>query len=79
MNRHHAAAVLSASGGQLGIFDVISLFFLPGSSCFALLQLKKSGRLDVNSVPTLQNGSPITDFCFDPFDPSRVVVGKLGL
>lgn len=43
---------------------------------FILIQLDKPGRLDTNSVPTLQNTADVMDFCFDPFNPNRLAVGK---
>lgn len=39
--------------------------------------MKKTGRVDGHAVPTLQNGSSVLDFAFDPFNTHRIVVGEL--
>ena len=84
-NKDRVAAVLSVSGGQIGVFEASVheytnlcvtktcehvLPFLP------LFQLSKPGRLDTDNVPTLQNTANIMDFAFDPFNNNRLVVGK---
>ena len=38
-------------------------------------QLNKPGRLDSDSVPTLQHSAAIMDFTFDPFDNYRLASG----
>lgn len=43
--------------------------------CGILLQLSKPGRLPDTSVPTIENGTPVADFCWDPFDLQRLAVG----
>ena len=39
-------------------------------------QLNKPGRLDSDTVPTLQHSADIMDFTFDPFDNCRLVAGE---
>lgn len=41
-----------------------------------LPQLQKPGRLPDTALPTLQNGTAVTDLAWDPFDPHRLAVGK---
>lgn len=41
----------------------------------AVLELTKPGRLPSNDTPNIVCGSAITDFCWDPFDSSRLVLG----
>jgi len=43
--------------------------------CVFLFQLNKPGRLDTDTVPTLQNKADIMDFAFDPFDNTRLLSG----
>uniref|UniRef100_A0A7M4E3H1 Coronin n=1 Tax=Crocodylus porosus TaxID=8502 RepID=A0A7M4E3H1_CROPO len=40
----------------------------------AILELSKPGRLPDTSIPTIQNGTPVADFCWDPFDLQRLAV-----
>ncbi|XP_008572050.1 PREDICTED: coronin-7 isoform X1 [Galeopterus variegatus] len=40
----------------------------------AVLELRKPGRLPDTALPTLQNGAPVTDLAWDPFDPHRLAV-----
>ncbi|KAM5332108.1 coronin-7 [Glossophaga mutica] len=40
----------------------------------AVLELQKSGRLPDTALPTLQNGTAVTDLAWDPFDPHRLAV-----
>uniref|UniRef100_A0A673VC26 Coronin n=1 Tax=Suricata suricatta TaxID=37032 RepID=A0A673VC26_SURSU len=41
----------------------------------AVLELRKPGRLPDTALPTLQNGTAVTDLAWDPFDPYRLAVG----
>ncbi|XP_016022097.2 coronin-7 isoform X2 [Rousettus aegyptiacus] len=41
----------------------------------AVLELQKPGRLPDTVLPTLQNGTAVTDLAWDPFDPHRLAVG----
>ncbi|XP_036266119.1 coronin-7 isoform X1 [Pipistrellus kuhlii] len=41
----------------------------------AVLELRKPGRLPDTALPTLQNGTAVTDLAWDPFDPHRLAVG----
>ncbi|XP_045849816.1 coronin-7 isoform X1 [Meles meles] len=41
----------------------------------AVLELQKPGRLPDTALPTLQNGTAVTDLAWDPFDPCRLAVG----
>ncbi|KAM8778112.1 coronin-7 isoform 2-T2 [Rhynchonycteris naso] len=40
----------------------------------AVLELQKPGRLPDTVLPTLQNGTAVTDLAWDPFDPHRLAV-----
>ncbi|XP_062954891.1 coronin-7 isoform X2 [Cynocephalus volans] len=40
----------------------------------AVLELRKPGRLPDTALPTLQNGAPVTDLAWDPFDPHHLAV-----
>ncbi|XP_066131157.1 coronin-7 isoform X2 [Saccopteryx bilineata] len=40
----------------------------------AVLELQKPGRLPDTALPTLQNGTAVTDLAWDPFDPHRLAV-----
>lgn len=40
----------------------------------AVLELRKPGRLPDTALPTLQNGTAVTDLAWDPFDPHRLAV-----
>ncbi|XP_053132000.1 coronin-7 isoform X2 [Hemicordylus capensis] len=40
----------------------------------AVLELSKPGRLPDTAMPTIQNGAPISDLCWDPFDLQRLAV-----
>ena len=42
-------------------------------------QLDKPGRLGdtTDELPTIQNGSKVADFVWDPFDNNRLVVGNV--
>lgn len=44
-----------------------------------VFQLNQPGRLPDTGVPMLQNGSKVNDFVFDPFDDSRLLVGRSSL
>lgn len=39
-----------------------------------MLELQKPGRLPDTALPTLQNGTAVTDLAWDPFDPHRLAV-----
>ncbi|KAF7243091.1 Coronin-7 [Varanus komodoensis] len=41
----------------------------------AILQLSQPGRLPDTSMPTIQNGAPVSDLCWDPFNPQRLATG----
>lgn len=43
------------------------------------LQLSQPGKLADTALPTIQNSVSVADFCWDPFDPYKLVVGKLSL
>ncbi|XP_045676612.1 coronin-7 isoform X3 [Phyllostomus hastatus] len=40
----------------------------------AVLELQKPGRLPDTALPTLQNGTAVTDLAWDPFNPHRLAV-----
>ncbi|XP_015265372.1 PREDICTED: coronin-7-like [Gekko japonicus] len=40
----------------------------------AVLELSKAGRLPDASLPTIENGAPVSDLCWDPFDPERLAI-----
>ncbi|XP_070811354.1 coronin-7-like isoform X5 [Pituophis catenifer annectens] len=40
----------------------------------AILELSQPGRLPDTPVPTIQNGAPISDLCWDPFDEQRLAI-----
>uniref|UniRef100_A0ABM5EZT7 Coronin n=1 Tax=Pogona vitticeps TaxID=103695 RepID=A0ABM5EZT7_9SAUR len=40
----------------------------------AILELSKPGRLPDSDMPTIQNGVPVSDLCWDPFDPQRLAI-----
>lgn len=40
----------------------------------AVLELSKPGRLPDTSLPTIENGAPVCDLCWDPFDLERLAV-----
>lgn len=39
-------------------------------------QLSKAGRLPDTSLPTIENGAPVSDLCWDPFDPEHLAIGR---
>ncbi|XP_062999412.1 coronin-7 [Elgaria multicarinata webbii] len=41
----------------------------------AILELSKPGRLPDTSMPTIQNGAPVSDLSWDPFDLQRLAIG----
>lgn len=61
----------------MGVFEVRYLLHEEFYCVLFYLQLKNTGRLDGNAVPTLQNGSAVLDFVFDPFNRNKIVVGEL--
>uniref|UniRef100_A0A803TST6 Coronin n=1 Tax=Anolis carolinensis TaxID=28377 RepID=A0A803TST6_ANOCA len=57
-NRLFVAAPLLSAGGQVAVWE-----------------LSKPGRLaDAAAMPTIQNGAPVSDLCWDPFDPRRLAI-----
>ncbi|XP_032086183.1 coronin-7-like isoform X1 [Thamnophis elegans] len=40
----------------------------------AILELSQPGRLPDTPMPTIQNGAPISDLCWDPFDEQRLAI-----
>nr|XP_060642705.1 coronin-7-like isoform X3 [Anolis sagrei ordinatus] len=57
-NRRFVAAPLLSAGGQVAIWE-----------------LSKPGRLaDAAAMPTIQNGAPVSDLYWDPFDPQRLAI-----
>uniref|UniRef100_A0A8C7DT57 Coronin n=1 Tax=Naja naja TaxID=35670 RepID=A0A8C7DT57_NAJNA len=40
----------------------------------AILELSRPGRLPDTPMPTIQNGAPISDLCWDPFDEQRLAI-----
>nr|XP_056722251.1 coronin-7 [Euleptes europaea] len=40
----------------------------------AILELSKPGRLPDVSLPTIENGGPVSDLCWDPFDLERLAI-----
>ncbi|KAL8175242.1 UNVERIFIED_CONTAM: Coronin-7 [Gekko kuhli] len=40
----------------------------------AVLELSQPGRLPDASLPTIENGAPVSDLCWDPFDPERLAI-----
>lgn len=47
----------------------------PGGK-IAIFELDKTGKLPDGVIPTLVNGTSVMDFAWDPFDYSRLAVGK---
>lgn len=41
-----------------------------------LLQLSQPGKLPDTALPTIQNSVNVADFCWDPFDTHKLVVGE---
>ena len=60
----------------MGVFEVNSIIMYL-HKLLLNFKLKNTGRLDGNAVPTLQNGSAVLDFVFDPFNRNKIVVGEL--
>ncbi|XP_060116641.1 coronin-7 [Heteronotia binoei] len=40
----------------------------------AVLELSKAGRLPDAALPTIENGAPVSDLCWDPFDLERLAI-----
>uniref|UniRef100_A0ACB8FJU7 Coronin-7 n=1 Tax=Sphaerodactylus townsendi TaxID=933632 RepID=A0ACB8FJU7_9SAUR len=40
----------------------------------AILELSQPGRLPDVSLPTIENGAPVSDLCWDPFDLERLAI-----
>lgn len=47
----------------------------PGGK-IAVMELSRTGRLPDGVIPALVHGASIMDFCWDPFNPSRLAVCK---
>ncbi|ESO90597.1 hypothetical protein LOTGIDRAFT_163798 [Lottia gigantea] len=45
-----------------------------GGGSVSVIELANKGKLPNTDVPMIQNGSKVTDYVFDPFDDSRLVV-----
>lgn len=41
-----------------------------------ILQLAQPGKLPDTALPTIQNSVNVADFCWDPFDPHKLIVGR---
>ncbi|XP_038618544.1 coronin-7 isoform X1 [Tachyglossus aculeatus] len=52
----------------------VALPLLSTGGQIAVLELQKPGRLPDTALPTLQNGVPVTDLVWDPFDLHRLAV-----
>uniref|UniRef100_A0A674IQV1 Coronin n=1 Tax=Terrapene triunguis TaxID=2587831 RepID=A0A674IQV1_9SAUR len=52
----------------------VAVPLLSAGGQIAVLELSKPGRLPDTSVPTIENGTPVADFCWDPFDLQRLAV-----
>uniref|UniRef100_A0A8C0IVV5 Coronin n=1 Tax=Chelonoidis abingdonii TaxID=106734 RepID=A0A8C0IVV5_CHEAB len=52
----------------------VAIPLLSAGGQIAVLELSKPGRLPDTSVPTIENGTPVADFCWDPFDLQRLAV-----
>ncbi|XP_019515820.1 PREDICTED: coronin-7 isoform X1 [Hipposideros armiger] len=52
----------------------VALPLLSSGGQVAVLELQKPGRLPDTALPTLQNGTAVTDLAWDPFDPHRLAV-----
>ncbi|KAJ7306057.1 hypothetical protein JRQ81_010423 [Phrynocephalus forsythii] len=52
----------------------IALPLLSAGGQVAVLELSNPGRLPDSALPTIQNGAPVSDLCWDPFDPQRLAI-----
>uniref|UniRef100_A0A8D0HHX5 Coronin n=1 Tax=Sphenodon punctatus TaxID=8508 RepID=A0A8D0HHX5_SPHPU len=52
----------------------IALPLLAPGGQVAVLELSKPGRLPDMALPTIQNGTPVADLCWDPFDLQRLAI-----
>uniref|UniRef100_A0A8C8SSG2 Coronin n=1 Tax=Pelusios castaneus TaxID=367368 RepID=A0A8C8SSG2_9SAUR len=52
----------------------VAIPLLSAGGQVAILELSKPGRLPDTAVPTIENGTPIADLCWDPFDPQRLAI-----
>ncbi|XP_075755208.1 coronin-7 isoform X2 [Pelodiscus sinensis] len=52
----------------------VAVPLLSAGGQIAVLELSKPGRLPDTSIPTIENGTPVADFCWDPFDLQRLAV-----
>uniref|UniRef100_A0A670JFN9 Coronin n=1 Tax=Podarcis muralis TaxID=64176 RepID=A0A670JFN9_PODMU len=52
----------------------VAIPLLSAGGQVAVLELSNPGRLPDTSLPTIQNGTPISDLCWDPFDLQRLAI-----
>ncbi|CAI5791795.1 coronin-7-like isoform X1 [Podarcis lilfordi] len=52
----------------------VAIPLLSAGGQVAVLELSKPGRLPDTSLPTIQNGTPVSDLCWDPFDLQRLAI-----
>ncbi|XP_042294442.1 coronin-7-like [Sceloporus undulatus] len=52
----------------------VAIPLLSAGGQVAVLELSKPGRLPDIAMPTIQNGAPVSDLCWDPFDLQRLAI-----
>ncbi|XP_025027392.1 coronin-7, partial [Python bivittatus] len=52
----------------------IAIPLLSAGGQVAILELSKPGRLPDTPMPAIQNGAPVSDLCWDPFDEQRLAI-----
>ncbi|XP_061455796.1 coronin-7 isoform X1 [Rhineura floridana] len=52
----------------------VAIPLLSAGGQVAVLELAKPGRLPDAPMPTIQNGAPVSDLCWDPFDLQRLAI-----
>ncbi|XP_063171041.1 coronin-7-like isoform X1 [Candoia aspera] len=52
----------------------IAIPLLSAGGQVAILELSRPGRLPDTPMPTIQNGAPVSDLCWDPFDEQRLAI-----
>ncbi|XP_070617625.1 coronin-7-like isoform X1 [Erythrolamprus reginae] len=52
----------------------VAIPLLAAGGQVAILELSQPGRLPDTPLPTIQNGPPISDLCWDPFDEQRLAI-----
>ncbi|KAH0632106.1 hypothetical protein JD844_020169 [Phrynosoma platyrhinos] len=61
----------------------VAIPLLSAGGQVAILELSKPGRLPDTAMPTIQNGAPVSDLCWDPFDLQHLAIagedGKIRL